>query len=150
MTDLPQALLPWQTPLSELPSYVHTSLGPWIARLARAIGPMHRARARAEGPPDGFAGLGRRGSYERLLMTEWLLADAAPDEFVRRAVAHEHLFYQLARREPASALRSVVLIDAGPSQLGTPRLVHLAALVIFAQRAAEAGAELRFGILQES
>ena len=81
-------------------------------------------------------------------MTEWALAETMPEEFIRRAAANEHLFLELARQEPAGGLLSVVLFDAGPSQLGGPRLVHLAALVVFAQRALDAGAELRFGVLQ--
>ncbi len=148
MLDLPTALAPWRATLSVLPDDLQRSFGPWLGRLARTIGPLHRHRHTDEGPPDGFAGLSRRGPYERLIMTEWALADAMPEEFIRRAAAKEHLFLELARQEPAGGLLSVVLFDAGPSQLGGPRLVHLAALVIFAQRALDAGAELRFGVLQ--
>ena len=131
-----------------LPDALHGDLADWLPRLGRTIGPLKRSRSTPDGPPDGFAGLSRRGPYERLLMTEWLLAKELPEEFIRRAVTHEHLFLQLARREPAGGLRSVVLFDGGPSQIGEPRLAHLAALVIFAQRAADAGAELIFGVLQ--
>ena len=148
MTGLPPTLAPWRSALTALPIELQQSIGPWLPRLARTIGPLHRHRHADDGPPDGFAGLSRRGPYDRLLITEWALADAAPDEFVRRAAAKEHLFLELARQEPAGGLRSVILFDAGPSQLGGPRLVHLAALVILAQRAADAGAELRFGVLQ--
>ena len=148
MTDLPPALRPWRSTLAALPPHVPMVLGPWLARLARPIGPLRRSRSTDDGPPDGFTGLSRRGPYERLVMTEWLLADTLPEEFIRRAAAKEHLFLQLARQEPAGGLRSVILFDAGPSQLGAPRLVHLAALVVFAQRAKDAGADLRFGVLQ--
>ena len=148
MTGLPPSLQPWQSALAALPLDLQQSVGPWLARLARTIGPLRRHRHANDGPPDGFAGLSRRGPYDRLLITEWALADAAPDEFVRRAAAKEHLFLELARQEPAGGLRSVVLFDAGPSQLGGPRLVHLAALIVLAQRSSDAGAALRFGVLQ--
>ncbi len=147
---MPRALWPWRTALSVLPRDIQSSLGPWLGRLTRAIGPLHRSQRGEEGPPDGFAGLGRHGPYERLLMSEWLLAEEVPDEFLRRAAALEQLFLQLARRQPAGALRSVVLIDAGPSQLGSPRVGHLAVAVVLAQRALDAGAGLEFGVLQSS
>ena len=44
----------------------------------------------------------------------------------------------------------IVLFDAGPLQLGAARLVHLALLILLARRAQEAGAELRWGILQNA
>jgi hypothetical protein len=43
----------------------------------------------------------------------------------------------------------VVLFDAGPGQLGTPRIVQLAVLIVLARRAAEAQRRLAWGILQE-
>lgn len=148
MTDLPSALSPWRAALADLPLDVQFAVGPWLARLARGVGPLRRARAAEDGAPDGFAGLSHRGPYDRLLISEWLWAETVPDEFVRRAAAQELSFYALAREEPAGGLRSTVLFDAGPSQIGAPRLIHLAVLIVFAQRAIDAGAELGFGVLQ--
>lgn len=98
--------------------------------------------------PDGYSGLSRRGPYERLGLTEWVLADALPDEFLRRAVMGEHLFLEIDRRTPASGRQCIVLLDGGPDQLGGPRIGQLALLVVLARRAAEAGAALRWGVVQ--
>jgi len=146
--ELPRALMPWATWLELFPREFVQSFGPMLQRLDRAVGPLRVQAELGKGEPDGFDGLTRRGSYERLLLTEWLLADEMPEEFIRRAVMSEHAFYQVARREPAGSRLSVALFDAGPNQLGSPRLAHLAALIVLARRAEAAGAEFRWGVLQ--
>lgn len=60
----------------------------------------------------------------------------------------EHGFLHMARREPAAGTESWALLDTGPSQLGTPRLVHLAALIVLARRATAARVRFRWRILQ--
>lgn len=136
--------------LGMLPPEVVRSLGPWIDQLAAAIGPL-RARARTgSGAPDGFDGLSRRGPYERLVLTEWAIADVAPEEFLRRAAQHEHPFYQLARRDEARARTSVALFDPGPLQLGGPRVGHFALLLALAGRARQAGARFGWSPLQRA
>ncbi len=70
-------------------------------------------------------------------------------EFFRRAASREQLFHRLLCREPAGIRRSVVLLDAGPFQLGAPRLAQMAALVVFARRAAQGRADLSWGVLQD-
>ena len=147
--DLPPPLRPWAPSLSLFPRDLALSLGPLLRRLSVALGPM-RIRHRAdEGECDGFDGLTRRGTYERLLMSEWLLADEVPDEFLRRAVTGEHTFLRLAHPSPAGSGAAVTLFDAGPSQLGRPRIVHIAALIVMARRAEEAGAPFAWGVLQD-
>ncbi|MCW3097100.1 MAG: hypothetical protein JWL77_2718 [Chthonomonadaceae bacterium] len=146
--EMPRTLMPWATWLELFPREILQSFGPMLQRLDRAVGPLRVKSETGSGEPDGFDGLTRRGSYERLLLTEWLLADELPDEFLRRAVMGEHAFYQVARREPAGSRLSVALFDAGPNQLGSPRLAHLAALIVLARRAEAAGAEFRWGVLQ--
>jgi len=101
------------------------------------------------GEPDGYDGIARRGSYERLLVSEWLLHDELPDEFVRRVISGEHSFLQLARSQETSEKRTVVLFDSGPEQLGAPRIAHLAALIVLAQRAEQHRAQLEWGIFQD-
>ncbi len=145
---LPRALAAWEAELSLFPEEVALGLGGVVARLALAIGPMRARAQRGLGTPDGYDGLSRRGDYARLVMTEWLLADEIPEEFVRRVAMGEHAFLARAFEQPASSRRSVVLFDAGPEQLGAPRVAQLAALVTFAQRAADARAELAWGTLQ--
>ena len=57
----------------------------------------------------GYDGLTRRGSPERLLISEWLLATEAPDEFVRRAAFNEQAFLRPAFRQPQGGRRAVAL-----------------------------------------
>lgn len=147
--DLPGALAPWAPQLAILPTDVALSLAPWIGRLALAIGPLATTERHQSGEPDGYSGLARRGSYERLVTGEWGVAELFPDEFVRRAASGEHLFLELARREPHGALRSIALVSAGPAQLGAPRLAHIASLIVLARRAAAAGASFCWGVLED-
>ncbi|MBL8955032.1 MAG: hypothetical protein JNK82_29925 [Myxococcaceae bacterium] len=149
MSELPQPLQRWTQALALFPRHLALELGAWFPRLLAALGPMRARAAEGSDEPDGFDGLSRRGPYERLLTTEWALADEHPDEFLRRATSGEHTFFQLAFRAPAGKRRCLVLLDSGPSQLGTPRLAHLAALAVLERRAADARSELLWGVLQQ-
>ncbi len=144
---LPVALRPWARELAVFPLELALALGPALRRLLVALGPLREADGGA-GDPDGVADLSRHGTYERLVTGEWLLLDEAPDEFLRRAAMQEHLFLARAHRAPRAGRRSIGLFDAGPEQLGAPRLVHLAALVELCRRAHAAGARFSFGVLQ--
>lgn len=144
---LPRVLAPWAEQLDAIRPETSTLLAPWMPRLAAFVGPLRSRIQRDQGPLDGYEGIEGRGPYDRLLLSEWLLATELPDEFTRRATMGEHLFLAPARREPAGAKRSVILFDAGPTQLGQPRLVHMALLVLFARRAAEADLILEWGSL---
>jgi hypothetical protein len=146
-TDLPPALAAWSGELSLFPRELALHLGAVVRRIASLIGEALPSR-QGSGDPDGFEGLARRGPYDRLLQSEWLFADELPDEFARRAVMHEHLFLELARQHPVQHPLSVALFDCGPSQIGAPRLVHIAALVVLARRAAASQATFRWGLLQ--
>lgn len=149
MIALPSTLAGWATELTRLPTELALTLAPWLGRLALAVGPMAERRSVRDGEPDGFTGLARRGSYERLVASEWALAEVAPDEFVRRAAAGEHLFHELARRSHHGARRAVAIVSAGPGQLGAPRLAHLALLVVLMRRARLAGAGFAWGVLED-
>ncbi len=149
MIDLPMGLASWATQLSVLPNDLALTLAPWVGRLALAVGPLRSVHTQHSGEPDGYSGLSRRGSYERLVTAEWGVADLFPEEFLRRAASGEHLFLDLARREPRGALRSIAIVSAGPAQLGAPRLAHIATLIVLARRAAAAGAGFSWGVLED-
>jgi hypothetical protein len=146
---LPRSIARWADQLAAFSPEAHELLGPWLPILERLRGAVSLPHAHADGEPDGFSGLGRRGLYYRLVATEWALLDDVPDEFVRRAGAGEHLFHALARADAAGAGRIVVLFDAGPWQLGAPRLVHLAWLLVLARHARSRSVHLAWGVLQE-
>ncbi|MCU0699035.1 MAG: hypothetical protein MUC96_21230 [Myxococcaceae bacterium] len=147
-TLLPAPLKPWAAQLSQLQRDLALALAPWVQRLSLGIGPLADAESLPTGAPDGLDGVSRKGPYERLLTTEWLYAEVAPEEFLRRAAQAEHLFTRLALREPHQSRQSLALFDTGPTQLGGPRLVHLAALIVFASRCEARGASLSWGVLQ--
>ncbi len=148
MSDLLAAYRPWAKQLSALVDDLAAELGPWVQSLDALLGPMRQASPAGDGEPDGYDGIARRGPYERLLVGEWAMAEAAPDEFLRRAAMGEHSFLELARVQEASGTRCVALFDIGPSQLGAVRLVHLALLAVLDRRAQNAGAPLVWGVLQ--
>ncbi len=146
--NLPPSLSQWAGYLRIFPDEVSLALGPIIQRVSMLIGSLHPKLNETEGEPDGFDGLNRRGTYERLLLSEWMLADELEDEFMRRAVMGEHLFLNRARSSPVGTRGSLALFDAGPSQLGSPRIAHIAALIVLANRADSAGSTFSWGVLQ--
>ncbi|HYV47202.1 MAG TPA: hypothetical protein VFA20_20225 [Myxococcaceae bacterium] len=149
MTSLPPALAAWAEPLSLFPPELALSLGQCIRRLAQAVGPLPRPAEERSDDPNGYEGLARRGSYERLLISEWLLADEVPEEFLRRAAQKEHAFLALSFHRPGGSRRSLALFDAGPELIGEPRIGQLAALVVLSQRARRDGAAFGWGVLQD-
>lgn len=146
--DLPAPLQPWRQWLGWFEPMLADALGELVRRLAELAGPAMAAAGRAATEPDGLGDLRLRGAYERLLTSEWLLADEMPDEFLRRAAAAEHLFLAPQLRAIPSERIVIAIFDAGPRQLGAPRLAQLAAWVLLARRAADLGGTLRWGLLQ--
>lgn len=145
---LPHKLALWEEQLKIFPEEIALTLAPLVQKVAALIGPFPRHHAEGHVAPDGFAGLAKRGTYERLVASDWLLADELPDEFMRRSVMGEHLFWKVAYHEPFQTRSSLVLFDAGPEQLGSPRLLHIAVLAVFVARARAAKANFGWGILQ--
>ncbi len=147
--QLPAPLTPWAPWLTLLPLELADMLGQMLLRLDPFVGRLTPAALDSGDQPAGIGNIVRRGHYERLLMTEWAYADAAPDEFLRRAGSGELLF---TGPEPAvrqRALDSIALFDAGPLQLGEPRLAQVSLLILLARRAGQAGARFRWGIWQQ-
>lgn len=147
MMELPRALTPWASQLEIFPPDLALSLGQLAARLSNALGPWPRPNQQA-GEPDGYDGVARRGSYQRLLPAEWLLLDELPDEFLRRVVSHEHAFLSPAFRQHAGGRHCLAVLDSGPEQLGAPRIAQLALLVALAARAAASRATFAWATLR--
>lgn len=149
MSALQGPLSRWSPLVADFPREIAETLAPWMESLARAIGPLRAHVVVGEGDPDGVDGVTRRAPLDRLLDTERLLATEIPDEFVRRAAQSELLFHALALRETKPPRASLMLVDAGPAQLGAPRLVHLAMVLVLAERAREANARFAWALLQD-
>ena len=137
--DLPAALQPWQPWLQVFDADIVGVLGELLVRLDPLVG-----RGSAQVPAmalatEGVGGIDLRGSYERLLLSEWALAQDAPEEFLRRAAGGEHLFLAPHRVQPRTDALIVVVFDAGPLQWGAPRLLQVALWILLARRAVEIG-----------
>jgi hypothetical protein len=145
---LPRHLAPWAPHLALFPEDIALAFGPLVIKLSQLIGAARNDHG-CQGTPDGYDGIDRRGSYERLLASEWLIHDELPDEFLRRVVSGEHFFLRRLYRHEAAGRRTVALFDSGIDQLGAPRIVHLAALIVLAQRAERARTGFVWGILQQ-
>lgn len=139
---------PWNALLALFPSDVGRAVETMVARLRPSFGGPE-ALSTHTGVPDGYDGITQRGAYERLLPAEWLLLEAAPEEFLRRVIAHEHAFLRRAYNENRAGRRCLALFDVGADQLGAPRIAHLAILVLLSQRALRVGATFEWGVLQD-
>ena len=148
--QLPESLQPWREWLQWFAPEQLPLFADLFGRLSPVLGPLRGLQQGGVPEPDGLSDLHRRGPYDRLLSSEWLLAEEVPDEFLRRAVVGEHLFLAPQYRAQQASRLIVALFDAGPLQLGAARLVHMALLILLARRAKDAGAELRWGILQQT
>ncbi len=149
MISLPAALGPWAHLLGIFPEDLALSLAPWVQRIAAAVGPYGLSVPAAGDAIDGYDGVTRKGDYDRLLISEWALAEALPEEFQRRAAMYELTFLQRAFQGPRAVKQCVALFDAGPEQLGAPRIAQLATLIVLAARAEASGAAFRWGVIQE-
>jgi hypothetical protein len=145
---LPAALQPWHPWLQWFEPGLAAQLGDLLLRLDPLLGRLQERRQAGPAPPDGLGDLQPRGPYERLLATEWLLAGELPDEFLRRAAMGEHLFLAPPPQGRKAQRLIVALFDAGPLQLGAPRLAHLALWILLARRALAGRGVLRWGVLQ--
>lgn len=141
-------LASWEETLAPLPESLKQLVVPWLLPITRLLDNRERHIPSPEGEPDGYAGITRRGPFSRLLKSAWVIAEEFPEEFLRRATCGELPFFETARRSPAASLELQVLVDAGPAQLGAPRLGHIAALIVLAERARRTRGTLRWGIVQ--
>lgn len=139
-----KALGKWRSALAIFPDELAHALAPIVARLDAVIGPAMREERAGRAEPAGYDGIARRGTYARLLMSEWLLASEAPEEFLRRVVNAEHAFLRVARDEDVKPRATIVVFDVGPETWGGPRIVQLALLLLFAERARDARAHLEW------
>lgn len=148
--ELPESLSAWRDWLLWFAPDLAPAVGELVCRIHPILGGFRGQRQGDEPEPDGLGDLRRRGSYDRLLSSEWLLAQEIPDEFLRRAANGEHLFLAPRQRAKQAEKLIVALFDAGPLQLGSSRLAHLALWILLARRAREIGGEFRWGVLQSN
>ncbi len=144
---LPPALQAWHAWLQWFPHESALAIGGMLPRLNAALGRYRGTLQRGAHTPNGIDELRRRGPYHRLLLSEWALADEAPDEFLRRASSGEHLFLSPRYETIKADAQIVAVFDTGPAQFGAPRLAHIALWILLARRAEHAGIGFRWGVL---
>lgn len=144
---LPPSLQRWSDWLSWFDHELALGLGAMLLPMHHAIGPFRAPPRPGTDEPNGIDDLLRRGPYDRLLLSEWLLADEIPDEFLRRASGGEHLFLAPRRESVRTEHRILAVFDCGALQLGAPRLAHLALWILLARRAADVGARFEWGFV---
>ncbi len=148
-TRPPHLLRPWQPWLAELAFDVAQYLATSAGLLAPLFGDQDAKNSQSDAFPEGVGGLARRGDYARLLMSEWLIAEEMPEEFLRRAAMREQLFLAPESEVAKTSPRLLVLFDTGPMQLGAPRLAHLCWWIALSRRAAQNKAQFSWASAQQ-
>ncbi len=98
--------------------------------------------------PSGYDKISRRGNYDNLLLSELALSELMPDEFIRKATESELLFLTQGKTEQKNSASIILLLDAGPQQLGAPRIAHIAIWLLLIMRAEKYRAKFYWGIVQ--
>lgn len=147
-TSLPRHLQSWASLLAPVRPELGADLAGLSQLIASALKQFFNQSLSGHNEPDGYAGISRKGTPERLLISEWALAEVFPDEFLRRAVMKEQLFLDPKQTSPQMPQWITLLLDCGPMQWGAPRLAHLATLIVLARYASERQAQLRWAPLQ--
>lgn len=145
--QIPVYLQHW---LAEL-GWLEPELMGHVAALAQRIDVMFSnffsRSSKGNEEPDGYDGIERKGHLDRLLLSEWMLMNEVPGEFIRRTVMGELLFLKPYQTSPKKSKQVTLLIDASPLQWGSPRLMHLVILVVLNRYAQKHGGVLRWSFL---
>ena len=138
----------WWPQLEDLSEDFQGILASWLPKLNKLV-EIKQKRKQGQDNFEGYEGIHRTGHYNRLLINEWALLTEEPDEFLRRAAMSEHLFLAPAQVSPQGHEELVLLFDAGPQQLGQPRIAQIALLILLFSKIADSGTTLKWGILQQ-
>lgn len=136
----------WWDELDFFAPDVLRDLGRLFLQLERAFSSLASLPQRGE--PAGWSGLSRRGSWDRLVHSEWALAEAAPEEFVRRAGEGELSFWETAQQADARHDLLWCWLDVGPDQLGACRLVQLALMFYLQHMVRRGSGKFCWGCIQ--
>lgn len=146
---LPASMQPWMEWLDQLDPELAVQLGKLILQIEPLFPAPRALPITSNDAFDGFNGIINRGHYERLLSSEWMLAEDLPEEFMRRAVENEHMFLAPLLIEPRNDGTCCVIFDTGAHQLGAVRVFHVAMWLVLVRRAAQRGTVLRWAIAQQ-
>ena len=147
--QLPDKISSWASLLQTFPPDLRGPLAQMGDVLSKVIKILPLQEMAGMDEPDGIDGIHSLVNYERLLISEWAIHHDFPEEFIRRAAFKEHQFYKLAHRERTNDEAVYVLLDCGPEQLGRPRVVQLAVLILLLRYAEAMRATLHWGVIQD-
>lgn len=146
---LPKPFQAWQHWLSRFDENLQPIIADLLLQFNLFIGSISESQCSKQLSSDS-SDLQKRGKYEHLLTTEWLIAQEEPDEFIRRAANNEHLFLTPAYEKPKANGVIIALFDCGLLQLGMPRVAHLILMILFDIRAHNLNSQFYWGILQSN
>lgn len=146
LSKLQQQWQPWLAWFDEKLQPIFASL---LSQLDIFLGPIKTEQAFSRNELVGLSAIRQRGRYEHLLLSEWLLAKEAPDEFIRRAAANEHLFLAPEPEIEKNSKVIIALFDAGVLQLGRTRIVHLVMMLLLDKRAKKTQSQFYWGTIQQ-
>ena len=146
---LPKPFQAWQHWLSRFDENLQPIIADLLLQFNFFIGSISESQCSKQLSSDS-SDLQKRGKYEHLLTTEWLIAQEEPDEFIRRAANNEHLFLTPAYEKPKANGVIIALFDCGLLQLGMPRVAHLILMILFDIRAHNLNSQFYWGILQSN
>lgn len=141
-SGLPTALRPWSQVFEDMPEAHLRLIGSLMGQLNALLRETFAIDAHSYGEFNGYDGMAMRGEIERLLPSEWLWRELAPQEFLRRFAEQELLYHRPFFESPTDERTHLVAVDCGPGMLGRPRLVALAALLCLSAMARAQGAKL--------
>ena len=139
---LPKALRPWSPVFEDMPEAHLRLIGGLMGQLNTLLEETFEIDAESYGEFNGYDGMALRGEIERLLPSEWLWKELAPDEFLRRFAERELLYHRPSFESPTDERTHLVIIESGRAMLGRPRIVALAALLCLNALARAQGAKL--------
>ena len=146
---LPKPFHAWQHWLSRFDENLQPIIADLLLQFNLFIGSISESQCSKQLSSDS-SDLQKRGKYEHLLTTEWLIAQEEPDEFIRRAANNEHLFLTPVYEKPKANGVIIALFDCGLLQLGMPRVAHLILMILFDIRAHNLNSQFYWGILQSN
>lgn len=146
--QLPKPFKMWQPWLSWFDEDLQPIVADLLLQLNNLLGPMKESMWNAQQQLSGLGDLRKRGSYEHLLSSEWLIAEEEPDEFIRRVIAHEHLFLNPIPEKSKANGVIIGLFDSGILQLGVPRVVHLILMLLLNIRSHNHNSQFYWGVIQ--
>jgi hypothetical protein len=145
---LPKPFRAWQPWLSWFDENLQPIVADLLLQLNNLLGPTKESRWKDQQFLSGLGDLKKRGSYDHLLTSEWLIAEEEPDEFIRRAVSYEHLFFTPMQEKSKANGVIIALFDCGILQLGVSRLVHLILMLLLEIRSHNHQSQFYWGIIQ--